>query len=371
MIQPTGNLQWRMKFNEMNFSTTKWVRILGAALAVLTAVPFSACSAGGKRITSTINVYNWGEYIDESVNAQFTKETGIKVVYTTYSTNEELYAKLKSGGVDYDVIIPSDYMISRMIGENMLEKLDYGKISNHKSLDKRYSGLIYDPKDEYSVPYMWGTVGIIYNKKMVTEKVDSWNVLWDEKYKGKILMFNNSRDAIGIALKKLGYSYNTTEAPKLQEAADELLRQKPLVQAYVMDQIFDKMEGGDAALAPYYAGDAITMMDDNKDIAFAVPKEGTNLFVDAMAVPKGAKNIAGAEAYINYMCSPEAGVKNCEATGYSTPMTTTFAKLDASIRNNKIEYPDDAVLKNTEVYTNLPQSTLDLYDSLWMKIVSK
>jgi spermidine/putrescine transport system substrate-binding protein len=349
----------------------KLKQILAVSLGLLTVMSLTACAGSGKPIKSSINVYNWGEYIDESVNTDFTKATGIKVNYSTFDTNEALYAKLKTGGTNYDVVIPSDYMISRMISEDMLEKLDFDKIPNSKDLDPKYKGLAYDKTGEYSVPYMWGVVGIVYNKTMVKDPVDSWNILWDEKYKGKILMFENSRDAIGIALKKLGYSFNTTSAEELKKAAAELATQKPLVQAYVMDQIYDKMENGEAAVAPYYAGDAIQMMQDNKNLAFAVPKEGTNLFVDAMVIPKGSTHKADAEAYINYLCSAGAGVKNCKATGYSTPMTTTFAKLPSSVKNNKYEYPDDAVLKNTEIYTNLPQGTLDLYDSLWTQIVSK
>lgn len=343
-------------------------KVLSAALCVAAVLPLTAC---GTRITSSINVYNWGEYIDESVNSDFTKATGIKVNYSTYATNEELYAKLKSGGGDYDVVIPSDYMISRMIEENMLDTLDFSKIPNFKDIDAKYKNMTFDQNNEYSVPYMWGVVGIVYNKTMVKETVDSWNILWDEKYKNKILMFDNSRDAIGIALKKLGYSYNTTNEAELNKAADELVRQKPLVQAYVMDQIYDKMQNNEAALAPYYAGDAIQMMKENKDLAFAVPKEGTNLFMDAMVVPKGAKNKAGAEAYINYLCSADVGVKNCETTGYSTPLTTALAKLPSTERNNKLSYPDDTVLKNTETYTNLPQAILDLYDKLWVRVESK
>ncbi|HEX3027033.1 MAG TPA: spermidine/putrescine ABC transporter substrate-binding protein [Clostridia bacterium] len=340
-------------------------------LAVACVLPMASCKSGGKTSSVTLNVYNWGEYIDESVNKEFTKQTGINVNYKTYATNEELYAKLKSGGVDYDVIIPSDYMVSRLSSENMLYKLNFSNIPNFKDIGKNYLNLKYDAKNEYSVPYMWGTVGIVYNKTMVSDPVDSWDILWNSKYKGKILMFDNSRDAIGIALKKLGYSYNTTDQAQIKKAAAELINQKPLVQAYVMDQIFDKMEGGEAALAPYYAGDAVTMMQDNADLAFAVPKEGTNLFVDAMCVPKTSGHKTEAEKYINFLCSPDISVKNCEETGYSTPSTAALKKLPAEIRSNTIAYPAEAILKKAEVYTNLPQNILDLYDSQWLDVISK
>lgn len=343
-------------------------KVLSVLLAGAALLSLVSC---GRPVKSTIHVYNWGQYIDESVNDRFFKQTGIKVVYNTYETNEELYAKLKSGGADYDVIIPSDYMIGRMAGEGMLEKLDFSRIPNYQDIDGRYKGLAYDPHDEYSVPYMWGVVGIVYNKKKVSGPVDSWNILWDEKYKGQILMFNNSRDAMGIALKKLGDSYNTTDIGRLNAAAAELERQKPLVQAYVMDQIYDKMEGGEAVLAPYYAGDAIVMMQESPDLGFAIPKEGTNLFVDAMAVPKGSRHVAEAEQYINFLCSTDAGLKNAKATGYSTPLVSAYAKLPASTRGNKLQYPDDSVLQKAEVYANLPQNVLDAYDTLWTKIVSR
>lgn len=352
-------------------SQMKLNRISAAIAVALIATTLTACSGGAKSTGEVVNVYNWGEYIDDSVNAQFTKETGIKVNYNTYPTNEELYARLKGGGVQYDVIIPSDYMIGRMIKENMIEKLDFKNIPNYKDIDSRYKGLSFDPKNEYSVPYTWGVVGIVYNKTMVKEKVDSWNILWDEKYKGKILMFDNSRDALGIALKKLGYSYNTNDETQLKAAAAELEKQKPLVQAYVMDQIFDKMEGGEAALAPYYAGDAITMMNESPDLGFAIPKEGTNLFVDSMCIPKGAKNKTAAEKYINFMTSAEISAKNSESIGYSTPSTKALEKLPEETRKNPFAYPDQSIISKAEVYQNLPEKTLDLYDQLWTDIISK
>ncbi len=307
---------------------------------------------------------NWGEYMDESLNAQFENETGIKVTYRTYATNEALYASLKSGGVSYDVIVPSDYMIGRMIEEDMLEKLDFANIPNASDIMDKFKKPEYDKDASYSVPYMWGTVGIIYNTTMVDEEIDSWSSLFDEKYAGNILMFDNSRDAVGIALKYLGYSFNTTDETQLREALGLLVQQKPLVQAYVMDQIFDKMEGGEAALGPYYAGDAITMIEENPDLAYAAPKEGSNVFVDAFCIPKGSKNKEAAEKYINFMCSAEAGLANCETIGYSTPLNSVYDMLDEDIKNG-ISYPSDAMLDKCEVFNNLPKATRELYDSLW------
>ena len=327
----------------------------------------------------TINVYNWGEYIsvdegnegDFDTNREFEKLTGIKVNYTNFATNEELYAKLKSGGASYDVIIPSDYMIARMINEDMLEKLDYSNIPNYDKIMESYKGIEYDPTEEYSVPYTVGMVGLIYNTTMVDEEdLGSWGILWNEKYANEILMFSNSRDAFAIACKYLGYSMNTTDEQELKLAAAALTDQKLLVQAYVMDEIFDKMTGGEAALAPYYAGDAITMIGDNPELAYMVPEEGTNLFVDAMCIPKGAKNKEAAEMYINYMTETRTALANIEYICYSTPQTEVKENLDPEVAEDPISYPDEEILANTEVFIALPTATTKLMDELWTSILT-
>ncbi len=329
----------------------------------------------GKGIS--INVYNWGEYIavDEGdgefdTNTEFEKLTGINVVYSTFATNEELYAKLKGGGTKYDIIIPSDYMISRMINEGMLEKLDLSNIPNVGYMDKSID-TSYDPTGEYSVPYMWGVVGIIYNTKLVDENDDfeTWDVLWDPKYMGSILMFSSPRDAFGIAQKKLGYSYNTEDPDEIAAAAELLKEQKPLVQAYVADEVFDKMGGGEAALAVYYAGDAITMMEDNPDLAFAVPREGTNIYTDAMCIPKGAPNKEAAEMYINFMCETKTALANVEYTCYSTPHTEAYENLDEETKTS-VSYPDDEVKAKGEVYRALSDQGSKLLDEYWTDIMS-
>ncbi len=322
-----------------------------------------------------LNVYNWGEYISDgsddslAINAEFEALTGIKVQYSTFASNEELYAKLKSGGSQYDVIIPSDYMISRMIKEDMLEPLDFSMIPNFAMIMDEFKDPIYDPGNRYSVPYMWGTVGIIYNTSMVTKPVTSWDILWDEDYSGRILMFSNSRDAFGLSLTRLGYSQNTENEAELRAAGDELKRQKPLIQSYVMDEIFDKMQGGEAAIAPYYAGDAITMIDTNPDLAWAVPTEGTNRFVDALCIPKGAPNKQAAELYINFMTETEVAAANCEYIGYSTPHQGAFEVLDAEITGNEIAYPPQEILDKTESFINLSDETNALIDSLWTDLL--
>lgn len=336
-------------------------------LSLAATMLFTGCQGGVKKV---VNVYNWGEYIDESIFKEFEAQTGIKVVYQTYESNEALYAKIKGGGANYDVIIPSDYMVSRMISEGMLEKLNYENIPNISKIDETYLNREYDPANEYTVPYMWGTVGIIYNSKMIEDEITSWGALFDEKYAGKILMFDNSRDAMGIALLYLGYSINTTDKAQLDEAYQLLKAQSPLLQAYVMDQIFEKLEGGEAAIGPYYAGDYITMLENNPDLRFCLPEEGSNVFVDCMCIPKGAKNKENAEAFINFMCQTDVAVKNSLATGYSTPSKEAFEALPEDIKNDPVIYPGKDVLERCESFINLPQEILDYYDTLWINLKS-
>ena len=324
----------------------------------------------------TLNVYNWGLYIsdgsDESVDilSAFTELTGIEVNYTTYDTNESLYAKLKSGGADYDVIIPSDYMIGKMINEGMLEKLNFDNIPNMAKIGEQYKGQEYDPNDEYSVPYTWGVVGLVYNKTMVDEAPTSWDAMWDEKYENSILMFNNSRDAFAIAAKRLGMSMNPTTVEEVETIAEELKAQKSLVQAYVMDEIFDKMEGGEAALAPYYAGDAMTMMDENPDLGFAIPEEGTNYFVDAMCIPAGSKNKEAAEMFINFMCETDIGKANSEYIGYTTPMHDVWEVLDEDLKTSEIAYPSEEDAAREKVFTALSDEVNSELDLKWSEMKS-
>lgn len=340
---------------------------------MLTAV-LSACGGTGSASKGVVNVYNWGEYISDGTDGtldiceEFERQTGIKVNYQVFDSNESMYAMLASGGASYDVIIPSDYMISRMIEEDMLEQLNFDNIPNYSDIDPALKNPEYDPDGLYSVPYMWGTVGIIYNTSMITEPVEGWGSLFDPAYAGQILMFDNSRDAIGIALKALGHSYNTTDPAQIQQAVDLLIEQKPILQGYVMDQIFDKLEGGEAAIGPYYAGDFVTMHANNPDLAFCLPKEGSNLFVDAMCIPKGAENKDNAEAFINFMCTTDAGLANCEAIGYSTPLLSVRDALPAEISGDSVAYPSDAVLATCETFKNLPQNILELYDSEWLRL---
>ena len=323
-----------------------------------------------------INVYNWGEYIsngsDDSVDvvAAFEKLTGIKVNYTTFDSNESMYAKLKSGAANYDVVIPSDYMVAKMIAEGMLKPLNYDNIPNFKKIDQEYVDPDYDPQNAYTVPYMLCTTGIIYNTTMVEEPPTSWADLWDVEYAGNVLMFNNSRDAYAIAAKKMGLSLNPSSVEEVDDVMKELQAQKSVVQAYVMDEIFDKMEGGEAAMAPYYAGDALTMIDENPDLAFVSPEEGVNFFVDSMCIPASSKHKEAAEMFINFMCEPDVGYQNCDFIGYSTPITEVWERLDDDLKYSPIAYPSDEVMNKAEVFVTLPDDINAEMDAKWSEMKS-
>ncbi len=356
----------------------KFFAAISAALLLFASAPVSASgqkTASGSASPVTINVYNWGEYISTGedgsmdVNAEFTKATGIRVNYTTFEDNESMYSKLAGGGANYDVIFPSDYMVSKLIQEKLVKKLNFKNIPNFQYIDKDYRNMVYDSKNEYSVPYTWGVIGIFYNKKHVKEPVNSWKILWNSKYSGKILMFDNPRDSFGIAQKILGFSYNTKNISEWNAAASLLEKQKPLVQAYVMDQIFDKMSSGEAWLAPYYAGDAVTLVKDNPDIGFAIPtKEGTNFFIDAMCIPTCSQHQKEAEEYINFLCRPDVAAANMEVVGYSTPESEAKKLLPAEMRNNPIFYPPESIIKKSETYVNLPEDVNLQVDSLWAQV---
>ena len=341
------------------------------AAALLIGI-LAGCGGGNTTTQEVVNVYNWGEYMDEDLLAQFESETGIKVNLLTYETNEQMYSVLKQGGVNYDVIVPSDYMIARMIEEDMLEKIDFANVPNFEHIDDEFMGMVFDPTNEYSVAYTWGTTGLIYNSAMIDEEPTSWGALFDEKYSDQILMFDNSRDAMGIALKYLGYSFNTANKAELDEAFALLQEQKPLIQAYVMDQIFDKLEGGEAAIGPYYAGDYLTMIENNPDLIFIVPDEGSNVFVDSMCIPKGAANKKNAEIFINFMCEAEVSYTNCVFIGYTSPITEVRAMFEEELDEYEfnIMYPSDDILAKCEPFTHLPAETLEQYNEYWVLLKS-
>ena len=345
-------------------------------LLTLTVVP---CLAGEKKDYShlegtTLNVYNWGEYISDGsegtldVNKEFEKCYGITINYSNYESNENMYNKLQAGGANYDVIIPSDYMIAKLIEEDMLAELDFSNIPNYKYVLEKYRGLYYDPDNKYSVPYTVGMVGLIYNTKVVKEAPDSWSALWDERYAGEILMFNNPRDAFGVAQCYLGQSINTSNLKDWDKAIEVLKEQNHLVSSYVMDEIFNKMENGEAALAPYYAGDFLTMYDTNPDLAFVYPKEGTNFFVDAMCVPKTVENKEAAELYINFMLEEKIAVANANYLCYATPHSNVLQSDDYELKGNPVLYPDEENTPKTEMFHNLDYETQNYMNMLWNEL---
>ena len=344
--------------------------ILLAAVMLVCSLPVTASAE-----PVTINVYNWGQYISDGtddyidVNRAFTEATGIEVNYMTFDSNETMYTKLKTGGSSYDVIIPSDYMVARLIAEDMLLPLDYDNIPNYAFVDDAYKNTDFDPENKYTVPYTWGTVGVIYNTKYVDEAdTGSWDLLWNPKYAGKILMFDNPRDAFAISELLLGISINTQDEDELRSAAYKLIEQKPLVQAYVMDQIFAAMTHEEAWIAPYYAGDYLFMADENEDLAFYFPKEGFNLFIDAMCIPKSAQHKKEAEAYINFLCSAEISGENLDYLGYSTPVPEAKQYMDPAMAESDIAYPSAEVLSNGTAFSYLDIDTNQLMDSLWLEV---
>ena len=355
-------------------------RIAGAAAAI--ALLAGLITLGGAaRSQRVVNVCSWGEYIDPALIDQFEEETGIRVNYQTAESNEALYSLLKSGGGDYDVIVPSDYMIAQLIEEDMLEELNYENIPNFALIDDRFKNLAYDPENKYTVPYTWGTVGIIYNQDMVDGEITSWSALYDEAYAGDVLLINNSRDAIGMALKYLGYSVNTTSEAEITQAYQLLAEatDKGVYQGKVMDAIFQKMEGGNAAIASYYAGDFLSMMDNTEEpLAFVVPEEGSNWFVDAMCLLKDAPHREEAEAWINFLTSTEASLANMDYIWYASPNREALEQYPAYYEElygepldeeiyQIMAAPED-VLERCEIYTNLPASTRALYNKLWIQL---
>ena len=341
---------------------------------ILTATALTGCgssSAGGEN--GEVIVYNWGEYIDPDTLDQFEEETGIHVVYDEFETNEIMYPKVESGTSNYDVVCPSDYMIQKMIENDLLAEINFDNIPNVKNIGEQYfeQSKGFDPENKYSIPYCFGTVGILYNKTMVDEPIDSWDVLWDEKYADNILMQDSVRDAFMVALKRLGYSMNTTDEAQVKEAAQTLIDQKPLVQAYVIDQVRDKMIGNEAAIGVIYSGEAIYTQRENPDLEYVIPKEGTNVWIDSWVIPKNAKNKENAEKFIDFMCREDIALKNFEYITYSTPNTAAQANIeDEDIKNSKVAFPDFSEYNNLETFDYLGVDGDNLYNEYWKQVKS-
>ena len=356
-----------------------WKKVAAGGLAcvLLAVLIFTGSAARSDRV---VNVCSWGEYIDEDLITQFEEETGIRVNYQTAESNEALYSLIKMGGADFDVIVPSDYMIARLVQEDMLAELNYDHIPNFQKIDPQFTHLSFDPENKYTVPYTWGSVGIIYNTAMVSEPITSWGAMFDEKYAGQVLMINNSRDALMAALCYLGYDINTTDEAQLTEAFDlvKTAKDNGVYQAFVMDEIFGKMEGGNAAIAMYYAGDYLTMLENNEDLAFVIPEEGSNWFVDAMCVLKSSQHKDEAEEWINFIASTDANLANMDYIWYASPNAEALADYPAYYEETYGEPLDedlyhimaipDEVRARCELYINLPQETLKFYDKLWTQL---
>lgn len=332
-------------------------------LLLVSIVFLSSCGEDKEEL----HVYNWGDYIDETVFDEFEKEYDVNVIYETFPTNEEMYVKIKQGGTSYDVAFPSDYMIEKMIKEDLLYKIDMNNITNYKNIDDRFKNLEFDPNNEYSVPYMWGTMGILYNKDMVEQKVDSWDILWNDKYKDEILMIDSQRDSFAVALKKLGYSLNSTDVQQLEKAKQELIKQKDLVLAYVGDEGKDMMVREEAALSVQWSGDAIYLMEENENLDYVVPKEGSNLWYDNMVIPKTSENKELAEKFIDFMTRKDIALKNTEYIGYSTPNKEAKQELPQELQKSEIAYPTEDQVKNSEVFLD-PGEFLKVYDKLWTEV---
>ena len=337
-------------------------------------------AASGSADGGELYVYNWGEYIDENVISQFEDETGITVVYDLFETNEEMYPVIEAGAVNYDVVCPSDYMIQKMRENDLLAELNFDNIPNIDQIDPAYMEMsqAFDPENKYSVPYCWGTVGILYNTRLLDElgvpAPTKWADLWDERLSGEILMQDSVRDAFMVALKKDGYSMNSESKDELEQAKQELLDQKPLVQAYVIDQVRDKMIGGEAAVGVIYSGEMLYIQDEvanlglDYDLEYVIPEEGTNLWLDSWVIPKNAKNKENAEKWIDFMCRPEIAKANFEYITYPTPNKGAFELLDEEMQNNKAVFPDIDSLKNSEVYKYLGDETDAVYNELWKEV---
>lgn len=341
-------------------------------LSLMAVCVLAGC--GSKASSEEVIVYNWGEYIDPETIEMFEAETGIKVIYDEFETNEIMYPKVESGASAYDVICPSDYMIEKMIANDLLQEINFDNIPNIKNIDSQYmeESKQFDPENKYSVPYCWGTVGILYNKTMVDEPIDSWSVLWDEKYENNILMQDSVRDAFMVPLKWKGCSLNSLDQNELNEAKDLLVAQKPLVQAYVVDQVRDKMIGNEAAIGVIYSGEAIYTQRENPDLEYVIPKEGSNVWIDSWVISKNAPNVANAEKFIDFMCKADIALMNFDYITYSTPNAAARELIeDEDIKNSEIAFPDLSKHPNLETYLYLGEEGDEIYNELWKEVKSE
>lgn len=342
-----------------------WKKIVCLALALALSLSLFACGGGSGKVT--LNVLNWGDYIDPDLLRQFEDETGISIKYTTMTSNEEMLVKLASADNIYDVCFPSDYLIEKLVADDLLYAIDKTNIPNLSNIDPRFLDLSFDPGNKYSVPYMWGTVGILYNTTMVTDTVDSWNILWDEKYAGQILMYDSMRDTIGITLKKLGLDINTRNEADILAAQEALIAQKPLVRAYLTDDIKMELINGSAAMGVVYSGDAVYCISENPDLAYVVPKEGSNVWFDNIIIPKTSKHTAEAEQFINFLCDAKVAAQNSDYIGFSTPNAAALALMDPAYAEDPTYNPPQDVLDRCQIFQDLGDF-VKVFSDAWTKV---
>ena len=342
-----------------------WKKIVCLALALALSLSLFACGGGSGKVT--LNVLNWGDYIDPELLRQFEDETGISIKYTTMTSNEEMLVKLASADNIYDVCFPSDYLIEKLVADDLLYAIDKTNIPNLSNIDPRFLDLSFDPGNKYSVPYMWGTVGILYHTTMVTDPVDSWNILWDEKYAGQILMYDSMRDTIGITLKKLGLDINTRNEADILAAQEALIAQKPLVRAYLTDDIKMELINGSAAMGVVYSGDAVYCISENPDLAYVVPKEGSNVWFDNIIIPKTSKHTAEAEQFINFLCDAKVAAQNSDYIGFSTPNAAALARMDPAYAADPTYNPPQEVLDRCQIFQDLGDF-VKVFSDAWTKV---
>lgn len=374
LVNYGGNKDGKKTIEPINNGKRRWKSAVAIVVIMCIFAGIFAIDFIGKYTGPALKVFNCGDYIDEEILSMFEEETGIRVIYDTYETNEDMYNKVKSTGLNsYDVCFPSDYMTARMIDENMLAEINFDNIPNYQYIGEEYKKQSFDPEDKYSVPYMWGTVGLSVNTELVKEDIDSWDVLWNPKYKGKILALDSERDAISLTLKALGYSLNSENPDELEEAKQALLQQKNNILAYIGDQVKEKMISEEAAIAVLYSGDGIALKQEDSKFKYVIPKEGTNKWIDSMVILKNSENKKAAEAFINFLCRPDIAQKNVEYICYSTPNTVAKEKLPDDLKNDKACYPDANILDTCEIYKNLAKKkhVLQAYSEIWTEVKSK
>ena len=342
----------------------KLIALVAALVLCVSMLPLNGAFAAQE----VVNVYNWYDYMDETVFEIFEQETGIHVNKMYFTTNEDMMVQVRVSPGAYDLVFPSDYCVERMIAEDMLAEINFDNVPNLVNIEPNLLNPDYDPENKYSVPFMWGTVGILYNTTMVDEPVESWGILWDEKYADSIIMLDSIRDTMGITLKYLGYSMNTRDLVELKAATDKLIEQKPIVKAYYVDETKDKMVAGEAALAVVYSGDALYSMELNEDLDYVVPKEGSNVWIDPMVIPATAKNKENAEKLINFLCRPDIAQMNCEYLWYSSPNKTAIENMGEDYTENPTINPPQEVIDRCEFFHDIPDNYLTIYNSFWGQV---